>query len=140
MVEETALPVVFTEVDLDIGRICELEIETTKPSDAFLISHSGMAETLLCVRLGFLEEGQRLPCPGLPLAGAVFDPGWGFASVTIQHAIQGVGRFSIRSNNLHNSVQGDIFGYRVCPVSGPELPQIGRDLASIRARLAHLTA
>jgi hypothetical protein len=75
--------IVFALADVDIEGICRKYSEAAHPPDVFLVSSKSFGNALLAVSLAFLEEGQSLPCPGLPLVGAAFDPDWGFANAVI---------------------------------------------------------
>jgi len=42
-----------------------------------------------------LEDGQQLPCPGMPFVGAAFDPDWGFASAEFEQHRDGSAAFRV---------------------------------------------
>jgi hypothetical protein len=84
----------------------------------------------------FLEQGQLLACPGLPLVGAAFDPDWGFARAEIKLDPDGKADFRLPSGHFDTFRDGDTSRYRLCPVDAQEIPQLIRQLAHIRAELA----
>ncbi|MFZ1014676.1 MAG: hypothetical protein WAN28_15135, partial [Terracidiphilus sp.] len=53
-----------------IEKICRERAETPNPSEAFLISDPSVENCLLAAYTTFLERGENLRWPGLPLLGA----------------------------------------------------------------------
>jgi hypothetical protein len=126
----------FAQPETDIQRICRRCSERDDPPEVFLLSGDSIGNSLLVVSAEFLSEGQLLACPGLPLAGAAFDPDWGFARVEIDSHIVGSGEFRLPAGRFEDYRDGDIWGYRMCPIDNHELPRVIRQLACIRETLA----
>jgi len=121
----------------DLAKICQECSEADSPAEAMLIS-GNTNEHVLAINLQFLEEGQQLPCPGLPLAGAVFDPSWGFTQIEMARTPDGATRIHLPLTNSDDLSQGSIFGYRVCVIEDNELASVTHQLARIRAELGSL--
>ena len=126
----------FEKPDMDIERICQECSEMEKPQDVFLLSSRSIGNSLLAVKVEFLEDGQLLVCPGLPLVGAAFDPDWGFARVEFETHNEGHAEFRIPRGRPDTFTHGDTSGYRLCPIDNHEIPDAIRQLAHIRAELA----
>jgi hypothetical protein len=121
--------------DLDIEYICREFGEEEDPPNAFLVSGEAIADQLLAISLKFLEEGQQLPCPGLPLAGAAFDPDWGFSQAEVAVRRDGTAEFRLPSVHFETLASGDVYGYRLCIIDNHEVPEVIGQLAHIRAEL-----
>lgn len=128
--------VVFAQADLDIERICREYSEEANPAEVFLVTGKSMGSALMGVSLEFLERGQLLPCPGLPLAGAAFDPDWGFARAVIGLHSGGIADFRLPPGYLDTVEDRETYGYRLCPIDHHEIPEAIKQLAHIRAELA----
>jgi hypothetical protein len=122
--------------ELDIERICREYGEAEAPPEAFTVSSKLIEGQLLALNLEFLEEGQQLPCPGLPLAGAVFDPDWGFSQVEVGLRRDGSAEFRLPSIHFESLANGDVYGYRFCILDDHEVPEVVDQLAHIREELA----
>jgi hypothetical protein len=120
----------------DIEHICEEYGAKEEPPEVFLVSSRSFRNSLLAVRLEFLESGQLLACPGLPLVGAAFDPDWGYARVEIVKCTDGSGEFREPTGQPDTYRDGDVSGYRLCPIDNHEIPDVITQLAHIRAELA----
>jgi hypothetical protein len=122
--------------ELDIEQICRLYSEAETPPEAFIVRSKLVEGQLLAISLGFLEDGQQLPCPGLPLAGAAFDPAWGFSQAEVGLRRDGSAEFRLPPVHLENLASGDVYGYRFCVLEDNEVPEIIAQLAHIRGELA----
>ena len=122
--------------DVDIEQICQERSEMENPPGAFLLSVGSAANSLLAVRVEFLEDGQLLPCPPPPLAGATFDPDWGYARAEIELLQGQSAEFRLPQGRFETFRDGDTWGYRMCPIDNCEIPNVVRQLARIRAELA----
>jgi hypothetical protein len=122
----------------DIERICQVCSEKEIPPKVFLLS-SVSSNSLLVVRVEFLEDGQLITCPGLPLVGAVFGPDWGYARAELSIRSDGTAEFREPSGHPDTFMNGDTWGYRLCPIDNQEIPQSLAQLACIRAQLAKPT-
>jgi hypothetical protein len=120
----------------DIERICRENSERAQPPEAFIITSESVSGALLGVSLEFLEKGQLLACPGLPLAGAAFNPDWGFPRAEINLHHDESADFGLPPGSLDALTHGNMFGYRLCPINNHEIPGVARQLAYIRAELA----
>ena len=129
--------IVGTEMRIgDIERICQECSERERPPEVFLMSSKSMRNALLAVKVQFLEDGQLLGCPGLPLVGAEFDPDWGFARAEIELRDLQPAEFRVPKGHPDTFTSGDIWGYRFCPIGSYEITDAIRELARIRAELA----
>jgi hypothetical protein len=126
----------LAQPNIDIERICQEYSEAEKSPKVFLMSSRSVANSLVAVKVEFLEDGQHLTCPGLPLVGAAFDPDWGFARVEIELHQGKPGEFRVPSGHPDTFTSGDTWGYRLCPIENHEIPDVIRQLAHIRAELA----
>ncbi len=126
----------FAESEADVERICEFCSCQENSPDVLLLSGYSTGNSLLLVRRGFLEEGQSLACPGLPLDGAAFDPDWGFARAQVEMRRDGSSQFRLPPGRFETLMEGDAWGYRMSPVENNDLPGILRQLKHIRASLA----
>jgi hypothetical protein len=126
----------FAQANHDIDRICQEISERAQSTEAFFLTSESVGNALLGVSVEFLEEGQLLPCPGLPLAGAAFDPDWGFARAEINLHRDGSANFRLPFGHFDNFRDGDTSGYRLCPIDNHEIPDVIGQLAHIRAELA----
>jgi hypothetical protein len=126
----------FAQTQMDIQRICQRCSERANPPDIFLLSSDSIGNSLLVVSVEFLSEGQSLACPGLPLVGDAFDPDWGFAQAEMDSTIPGTPQFRLPAGRFETYRDGDIWGYRMCPIDDHELPRAIRQLARIRETLA----
>jgi hypothetical protein len=122
--------------EVDIEGICREYSEAEAPPEAFMASSELIEGQLLAMNLEFLEEGQQLPCPGLPLAGAAFDPDWGFSQAEVGMRRDGSAEFRLPSMHFGSLASGDIYGYRMCIIDNHEVPDVIVQLAHIRAELA----
>lgn len=122
--------------ELDIERICREYGGAETPPEAFIVSSKLIEGQLLAMNLEFLEEGQQLPCPGLPLAGAAFDPDWGFSQVEAGLRRDGSAEFRLPPIHSESLASGDIHGYRFCIIDDQEVPGVIGQLADIRRELA----
>jgi hypothetical protein len=120
----------------DIERICEECNERERPPEIFVLSSKSMSNALLAVKVEFLEDGQLLGCPGLPLVGAVFDPDWGFARAEVESRALQPAEFRVPKGHPNTFTSGDTWGYRLCPIDNHEIPDLIRELARIRVELA----
>jgi hypothetical protein len=127
---------VLAETDVDIERICREYSEEADPPEAFLATGKSIRGLLLGISLEFLERGQSLPCPGLPLVGAAFGPDGGFARAVISLNRNGSGVFRLPSGTFESAECRDTYGYRLCPIDGNEIPEAISQLGHIRAELA----
>ena len=121
---------------LNIECICRYFGEAEAPPEAFMVSSKLIEGQLLAMNLEFLEEGQQLPCPGLPLAGAAFDPDWGFSQVEVGLRRDGSAEFRLPAIHFESLASGDIHGYRFCILDDNEVPEVISQLTHIRAELA----
>lgn len=126
----------FGLTDVDIERICEKFRRKTNPPEVFLVTSKAIRGALLGVSMAFLERGQLLPCPGLPLVGAAFDPDWGFARAEVALRDDGSVDFRLPSGRFDPLGDGDTYGYRLCPIDNDQIPEAISQLAKIRAGLA----
>jgi len=122
--------------ELDIERICQEYSQADAPPEAFMVSSKLIEGQLLAINLALLEEGQQLPCPGLPLAGAAFDPSWGFSQAEVGVRRDGSAQFRLPSMHFESLAKGDLYGYRLCIIDDDEAPEVIGQLAHIRAELA----
>jgi hypothetical protein len=120
----------------DIERICQECGERERPPEVFLMSSRSIGNALLAVKVEFLEDGQLLGCPGLPLVGAVFDPDWGFARAEIESRELQPTEFRVPKGHPDTFTGGDTWGYRLCPIGSYEIPDVIGELAHIRTELA----
>jgi len=121
--------------DIDVEKICREFSEDQEPPEAFLVASNSMATQLLGVSLAFLEQGQLIPCPGMPLVGAAFDPTWGFAEAVIERHGGGLTDFRAPISRYDMGEHGDTYGYRLCPIDVGQIPEAIGQLAQIRAEL-----
>jgi hypothetical protein len=121
--------------EVDIERICRERSEEEAPPEVFMVSSEAIAGHLLAIGMEFLEEGQQLRCPGLPLAGAAFDPSWGFSQAEVGTRRDGSIEFRLPSIHPERLSRGDIYGYRLCILGNHEVPEVIGQLAHIRAEL-----
>ena len=128
--------IVFALADVDIEGICRKHSEMAHAPDVFLVSTKSIGNALLAVSLTFLEEGQLLPCPGLPLVGAAFDPDWGFASAVIGLNRDGSADFRLPAGPFDIEGERDTCGYRLCHIDNHEIPEAIGQLAHVRLELA----
>jgi hypothetical protein len=128
--------IVFALADVDIEGICRKYSEEAHPPEVFLVNSKSIGNALLAVSLEFLEQGQLLPCPGLPLVGAAFDPDWGFASAVIDLNRNGSADFRLPPGPFDIEGERNTYGYRLCPIDNHETPAAIQQLAHIRAELA----
>jgi hypothetical protein len=128
--------IVFALADVDIEGICRKCSDAAQPPDVFLVSSKSIGNALLAVSLTFLEAGQLLPCPGLPLIGAAFDLDWGFASAVIGLNRDGMADFRLPAGPFDIEGERDTYGYRLCPMDNHEIPEAIGQLAHVRAELA----
>jgi|ERR1039458_9391203 hypothetical protein len=122
--------------ELDIERICREYGGAEAPPEAFIVSSKLIEGQLLAVNLEFLEVGQQLPCPGLPLAGAAFDPDWGFSQVEVGLRRDGSAEFRLPSIHFESLASGDMHGYRFCILDDYEVPEVIGQLTHIRGEFA----
>jgi hypothetical protein len=128
--------IVSTPADVDIERFCREVSEGAHPPEAFLVTSKAIAGALLGVSLEFLEQGQLMPWPGVPLVGATFDPDWGFARAVIGFDHDGSADFRLPPGPFDTEGDHDTYGYRMCPIHNNEIPEAIKHLAHIRAELA----
>src|SRR5579859_7525996 len=121
--------------DLSVEEICRKCSEDQQPPEAFLVASISTANQLLGVSLPFLEQGQSLPCPGLPLVGAAFDPTWGFAEATVGKCEGRLADFRAPISRFDMGEHGDTYGYRLCPIDVEQIPVAIGQLARIRAEM-----
>ncbi|MHB8390954.1 MAG: hypothetical protein ACYDBH_15460 [Acidobacteriaceae bacterium] len=126
----------FAPTNVDVERICRESSEKSQPSEAFILTSDSVGGAMLAVNMRFLERGQLLACPGLPLLGAAFGPEWGFARAEINLNRNGSAEFCSPHGHSDTFTEGDMFGYRLCPMESHEIPGVIRQLAHIRAELA----
>jgi hypothetical protein len=119
-------------LESQIERVFREHSERPQPPEAFLISDDMVANLLLVVSVDFLGRGQSLLGLGLPLVGAVFDPDWGFSGISIVRDSRGT-KF-ICPDRI--SEDGDVWGYRMCPIENRELPSALAQLTDVRSALA----
>lgn len=110
--------------------------ERQNPPDAIVLSSPKVKNRLLAVNLQFLESGQTLPLPGCALAGAVFNPGWGFSQAEIAQLPDGSAEFRLPNASYENLDNGDVYGYRVCPIDDRELGTTRGELRNVRRALS----
>jgi hypothetical protein len=134
--QEEFASVGFAHTNLDIERICQERSEEAKPPEVFLLSCRSLANSLLAVNVEFLEKGQLVPYPRLPLFGEAFDPDWGFARAEIKLHGAGPAEFQVPPGHPDTFTNGSTWGYRVCPIDSREIPDTIAQLAHIRAELA----
>jgi hypothetical protein len=123
-------------LELNIERICQKYGEAEEPPEAFMVSSKLIEGQLLAMNLEFLEQGQQLPSPGLPLAGAALDPDWGFSQAEVGVRRDGSAEFRLPSIHFENLASGDIHGYRFCILDDHEVPEVISQLAHIRGEFA----
>ena len=121
--------------DIDVEKICREFAEDQEPPEAFLVASNSIASQLLGVSLTFLERGQLIPCPGMPLVGAAFDPTWGFAEAAIERHEGGLADFRAPISRYDMGEHGDTYGYRLYPIDVGQIPEAIGQLAQIRAEL-----
>jgi hypothetical protein len=124
------------EDEVEIQRVCRECSEEVNPPDVFLVTSESMGGALLGVSVMFLERGQFLPWPGLPLVGATFDPDWGFARAVTCLDRDGAGDFQLLPTPFDSEGDRNSYGYRLCPIENREIPLAIRQLEHIRAELA----
>jgi hypothetical protein len=122
--------------EVDIECICREYGGAEAPPEAFMVSSKLIEGQLLAISLEFLEGGQQLPCPGLPLAGAAFDPDWGFSQVEVGLRSDGSAEFRLPSIHFESLASGGIHGYRFCILDDHEVPEVIGQLANIRREVA----
>jgi hypothetical protein len=122
--------------DFDVERICREYSEEEYPPQALIVTSELIAGQLLAISLEFLAEGQQLPWPGQPLAGATFGPDWGFSQVEVGMRSDGSAEFRLPSVHFENLANGDIWGYRLCIIDPHEVAEAVQQVARIRAELA----
>jgi hypothetical protein len=127
---------VSARANTDIERILEECSERTQVPEVLLLTSESVDGAILAINMEFLEQGQLLACPGLPLVGAAFDPDWGFARVEIKLIPDSKADFHLAGGHFDTFRDGDTSGYRLCPIDAQEIPQLIRQLAHIRAELA----
>lgn len=120
----------------DVQRICRERSTDETPPEVFLLSGPTFANSLLSLSSEFLSQGQQLRCPGLPLVGSVFGPDWGFARIEINLSKVGSYGFEFPSGHPDTYTNGDIWGFRFCPIDHHEIPELLGQLVRIRAELA----
>jgi hypothetical protein len=120
---------------LDIERVCRAYSETEAPPEGFMVRSRSVKGQLLAISLEFLEEGQQLPCPGLPLAGAAFNPDWGFSQAEVGLRRDGSAEFRLPPIHFESLASGDVHGYRFCVLDDHEAPEAIAQLAHIRVEL-----
>lgn len=128
--------IVSAREDLDVERICRECSEEACPPEVFLVNCKSIGNALLGVRLEYLEQGQLLLWPGLPLVGATFDLDWGFASAVIGLGRDGSTDFRSPEGLFDVAGDRDTFGYRLCPIDDHEIQEAIEQIAQIRAELA----
>jgi hypothetical protein len=121
--------------EMDIDTVCKKCSEDENSPQVFLLSDR-IAGSLLGVSTSFLEEGQLLQCPSLPLAGAAFDPNWGFSQAVV--GTDAIGRTKFQLPEVHHRFlnSGDTHGYRLCVIENTEIPEVIAQLENIRSALA----
>ena len=124
----------------EIRKICQHQSEIPNPPQAFLISADSMQNSLLAVRTDFLDDGEGLPWPGMPLLGATFSLDWGYAFVDVSKNTNVSAKFEQPACRFEDAAVGDTWGYRLCPVDDRELPKILDELAYIRNELSQRAA
>lgn len=123
-------------IEKEIERICQYRSELSDPPQAFLISTDSTQNSLLAVRADFLDCGEGLSWPDMPLLGAAFNLDWGYAFVDVITASNGLVRFEQPSCRFEYSAKGDTWGYRFCPVENCEISKLINQLSDIRKRLS----
>ena len=126
----------FAQADMGIERILEEYSERAQPPEVLLLTSESVDGAILAINMEFLEQGQLLACPGLPLVGAAYDPNWGFARVEIKLNPDGKADFCLPGGHFDTFRDGDTSGYRLCPVDTQEIPQLIRQLEHVRVELA----
>jgi hypothetical protein len=121
---------------VDIERICQESSELEKPPSVLLVSSRSIGNSLLAVRVEFLEDGQLLAWPGMQLVGATFDPDWGLTRVEFEMLQENLGEFQVPHGPPDTFTNGDTWGYRLCPIDSHEIPDVIRQLAQLRVELA----
>jgi hypothetical protein len=134
--QEKRIFVVPAHFGIDIERICEGQSEKENPPEVFLLSSECIGGHLLAVESRFLEQGQNLTCPGLPLVGAPFGPGWGFSEAVVGKRSDGSAEFQLPPLHSEILASGDTWGYRLCILEDRELPEAIAQLTRIRQELA----
>lgn len=127
-----ASEITFAEVE----QVCQEQCERDDSPQAFVVGGVLTANSLMAVKRDFLEDGQCLTWPGLPLAGATFDPNWGFALAEVTRGDGGSARFVPPSRAIDASSSGDTWGYRLCPIDHCEITEAIAQLARIRSKLS----
>src|ERR1700722_15657023 len=135
-VKSDCITIDFALSDMDIERICQEFSVRENPPQIFLLSGRTVANSLLVASVEFLEDGQLLACPGLPLAGAAFDPGWGFPRAEIEIHQEGTAEFRLPLRGFETSLDGNTWGYRMCLIDNQETPNAIRELSHIRTEIA----
>jgi hypothetical protein len=120
----------------DIEQICQNRSELAFPPQAFLICADSTQNSLLAVSIDFLDGGEGLPWPGIPLLGATLNLDWGYAFVHVINEPNGLVRFEQPSCRFEDSAVGDVWGYRFYPVDNREIPKLLNEFASIRSELS----
>ncbi len=121
---------------MNIDSICQECSERENAPEAFLLSNTSFGNSLLAVSTFFLEDGQLLNCPGLPLVGAVFDPDWGFSRAELKQRHGSRAEFRVPSGHPDTFTSGSTWGYRLCPIDNSEIPDLIKQLVHIRTELA----
>ncbi len=123
---------------MNIDSTCRECSERENAPEAFLLSNTTFSNSLLAVNTFFLEDGQLLNCPGLPLIGASFDPDWGFSRVELGQRRGSRAEFQVPSGHPDTFTNGSTWGYRLCPIDNSEIPDLITQLFNIRTKLAKL--
>jgi len=132
--ENTVPPITLAGIE----RICRERAETSHPAEAFLIRDTSVENCLLAAYITFLERGEDLRWPGLPLLGATFNLSWGFSTVDVVARRDGSKIFEPPSRPFEEFALSDTSGYRFCPVEIEELPKVLQELANIRKEVGCL--
>jgi hypothetical protein len=120
----------------EIEKICTDCSELPDPPQAFLVSASSSRNSLLAVGTEFLNEGEGLQWPGLPLLGATFDLDWGYAFIDLKNRSDGSLEFQQPSGRFEDFAVGDTCGYRLYPLDNQEIPTLLCELSKIRNELS----
>jgi hypothetical protein len=120
----------------EIEQTCRNQSEVQIPPQVFFIKSSKMRNSLLAVRTDFLDEGEGMPWPGLPLLRASFNLDWGYAFVDVKADAEAKSKFEQPSCRFEDSATGDTWGYRLCPVDDCEIIKTLEELAHIRLKLS----
>jgi hypothetical protein len=120
----------------EIEKICRERSELPRPPQAFLLSASSSKNSLLAVETEFLNEGEGLRWPGLPLLEATFDLDWGYAFIDVGNCPDGSTEFQQPSGRFEDFAVGDTCGYRLCPLENSEIPKLLAELSNIRDELS----